>query len=129
MLPQPTIRKVLISFFLGVLASIWGLVVPAYNGTTAGEIPVNRESSSQAEMPVHPGQRRTLAEVNGPAAYVWLAIPVMIAGMPIVFRSRAVRTLAAVLLMGWVAIGVASKGLFYIPSSMFMVWSALGKSA
>jgi hypothetical protein len=42
--PQSTIRKVLISFFLAVLASVWGLVAPAYTGTTVREIPVNRES-------------------------------------------------------------------------------------
>jgi len=122
---------VLISFFLAVLASVWGLVAPAYTGTTAREIPVNRESSSppQTETPVHHVQRTTLAEVNGPGSYLLLAIPVIVAGMPLLFRSRAVRILSAVLLMGWVVIGVASIGLFYIPSAIIMVWSALGKSA
>jgi hypothetical protein len=129
--PQFTIRKVLISFFLAVLASVWGLVAPAYTGTTVRETPVSRESSSppQAETPVHPAHRTTLAEVNGHGTYLLLAIPVIVAGMPLLFRSRAVRILSAVLLMGWVVIGVASIGLFYIPSAVMMVWSALGKSA
>jgi hypothetical protein len=129
--PQSTIRKVLVSFFLAALASVWGLVAPAYTGTTVREIPVNRESSSppQTETPVHPVQRTTLAEVNGPGTYLWLAIPVVVAGMPLLFQSRAVRILSAVLLMGWVVIGVASMGLFYIPSAAMMVWSALEKAA
>ena len=128
--PQSTIRTVLISFFLALLASLWGLVAPAYTGTTAREIPANQESSPlQTETPVHPVQRTTLAETNGPGTYLLLAIPVIVAGMPLVFRSRAVRMLSAVLLLGWVAIGVASIGLFYIPSAFVMAWSALGKSA
>ena len=129
--PQSTIRTVLISFFLALLASVWGLMAPAYTGRTAREIPANQESSSpsQTETPVHPVQRTTLAEANGPRTYLLLAIPVIVAGMPLIFRSRAVRMLSAVLLLGWVAIGVASIGLFYIPSAVVMVWSALGNSA
>jgi hypothetical protein len=37
--------------------------------------------------------------------------------------------LSAVLLLGWVAIGVTSIGLFYMPSAVMMVRSALRKSA
>jgi hypothetical protein len=129
--PQSTIRKVLISFFLAVLASVWGLVAPAYTGTTVREIPVNRESSStpQTETSVPPVQRLRLAEVNGPRTYFLLAIPVIIAGMPLLLRSRTVRVSSAVLLLCWVVIGVSSIGLFYCPSAAMMVWSALEKAA
>jgi hypothetical protein len=129
--PQSTIRKVLISFFLAVLASVWGLVAPAYTGTTVREIPVNRESSStpQTETSVPPVQHLRLAEVNGPRTYFLLAIPVAVAGLPLLFRSRAVRVLSAVLITGWVVISVTSIGLFYIPSAAMMIWSALGESA
>jgi hypothetical protein len=98
---------------------------------SCGEIPANREPSSppQTETPVHPEQHATLAEVNGPGTYLLLAIPITVAGMPLLFRSRAVRILSAVLILGWIVIGVASIGLFYIPSAVMMVWSALGKSA
>jgi hypothetical protein len=128
---QSTIRTVLISFFLALLASLWGLVAPAYTGRTAREIPAKEETSSplQTETPVHPVQRTTLAETNGPGTYFVLAIPVIVAGMPLLFRSRAVRMLSAVLLLVWVAIGIASIGLFYIPSAVVMVWSVLGKAA
>jgi hypothetical protein len=128
---QVTTRKVLISFLLAVLASVSGLVAPAYTGMTAREVPVNRESSSpsQTETPVHPVQHATLAEVNGPRSYFLFVIPVAFAALPLLFRSRAIRMLSAVLITGWVVIGAASIGLFYIPSAVMMGWSALGKSA
>ena len=124
-------RKVLISFLLAVLASVSSLVAPAYTGLTVREISVNRESSSppQTATPVHPVRHATPAEVNGPGAYFWLAIPVAVAGLPLLLRSRAVRILSAVLITGWVLIAAASVGLFYIPSAVMMVWSARGESA
>ena len=127
---QFTMRKVLISFVLAVLASVSSLVAPAYTGLTVREIPVDRESSSppQTETPVHPVRHATLAEVNGPGAYFWLAAPVAVTGLPLLFRSRAVRILSAMLITGWVLIASASIGLFYIPSAVMMVWSARGKS-
>jgi hypothetical protein len=124
--PQFTMRKVLISFSLAVLASVSSLLAPAYTGITRWRIPVNREASSppQNEMVRH----ATLAEVNGTATYFLLAIPVAVAGLPLLFRSRAVRILSAVLITGWAVVGAASIGLFYIPSAVMMVWSAFGKS-
>jgi hypothetical protein len=124
-------RKTLISFLLAVLASVSSLVAPAYTGMTVREVPVNRESHSlaQAETPLQPVRYATLAEINGPGTYFLLAIPVAFAGLPLLFRSRAVSILAAVLIAGWVVIGAASVGLFYIPSAAMMIWSALGKSA
>ena len=126
---QFTTRKVLISFLLAVLASVSSLVAPAYTGLTVREIPVNGESSSppQTETPVHP-VHATLAEVNGPGTYFLLTIPVAVAGLPLLVRSRAVRILSAVLITGWVVIGAASIGLFYVPSAVMMVCSAHGKS-
>jgi hypothetical protein len=131
MLLQFTMRKVLISFLLAILASASSLVAPAYTGLTVREIPVNRESSSptQTETPVHPVRHATLAEVNGPGTYFLLTIPVAVAGLPLLLRSRAVRTLSAVLITGWVLITSASIGLFYVPSAVMMAWSARGKSA
>jgi hypothetical protein len=128
---QFTMRKVLISFLLAILASVSSLVAPAYAGLTVREIPVNRESPSppQTETPVHPVRHATLAEVNGPGTYFFLTIPVALACLPLLVRSRAVRILSAVLITGWVVIGATSIGLFYIPSAVIMVWSARGKSA
>jgi hypothetical protein len=127
---QFTTRKVLISFLLAVLASVSNLVAPTYTGMTVREISVNRDSSPpQAEPPLHPARHARLAEVNGPGTYFLLAIPVAFAGLPLVFRSRAIRILSAVLITAWFVVGAASIGLFYIPSAVMMIWSALGKSA
>jgi hypothetical protein len=128
---QFTMRKVLISFLLAVLASASSLVAPAYTGLTVREIPVNREPSSppQTETPVLPVRHATLAGVNGPGTYFLLTIPVAVAGLPLLLRSRSIRILSAVLITGWVLIASASIGLFYIPSAVMMVWSARGKSA
>jgi hypothetical protein len=126
---QSNLRKVLISFSLAVLASVSMLVVPTYTGIATREIPVKRESSvpPQTETPVHPLRHIPLAELGGAGTYFLLAIPVAVAGLPVLFRSRAVRVLSAVLLTGWVIVGAASIGLFYIPSAVMMVWSVLGK--
>ncbi|HEX4921781.1 MAG TPA: hypothetical protein VFV92_13710 [Candidatus Bathyarchaeia archaeon] len=137
MTPVPTVtgkagsmRKVLISFLLAVLASVSSLVVPAYTGLTVRENPANGEPSSppQTKTPVHPVRHATLAEVNGPRTYFLLTIPVAVAGLPLLVRSRGVRILSAVLITGWVLIAAASIGLFYIPSGVMMIWSALGTS-
>jgi hypothetical protein len=127
---QFTPRKVLIAFSLAVLASVASLVVPAYTGITRSQAPVNREASSppQNETPVHPASHATLSDVNGPGIYFLLAIPVAIAGLPLLFRSQAVRILSAVLIAAWVVAGAASVGLFYIPSAVMMGWAAFGKS-
>ena len=68
-------------------------MAPVYTGLTAREIPVNGESSSppQTETPVHLVRDATLAEVNGPGTYFWLTIPVAVAVLPLLVRSRAVR--------------------------------------
>jgi hypothetical protein len=47
----------------------------------------------------------TLAEVNGHGAYLVLGIPVIVAGMPLLLRSRTGRVLSAALLLCGVVIG------------------------
>jgi hypothetical protein len=49
-------------------------------------------------------------------------------GLPLLFRTRTVRLLCAVLIVCWVVLGAASIGLFYIPSAIVMAWSAMVKS-
>jgi putative effector of murein hydrolase LrgA (UPF0299 family) len=80
-------------------------------------------------MLVHPARHATLAEVNGAGTYFVLAIPVAVAGLPLLFRSRAIRILSAVAITCWVVVGAASIGLFYIPSAIMIVWSVFGKAA
>jgi hypothetical protein len=123
------VRKVLISFSLAVLATVSSVVVPVYSGLTRRETPAEEAfSSPQNQMPVYSGPLARLAEVNGVGTYFLLAIPVALAGLPLLFRSRAIRILSAVLITGGVVVGAASVGLFYIPSAVMMVWAASGKS-
>jgi uncharacterized membrane protein len=63
----------------------------------------------------------TLAGVNGPRVYVVLAIPVIMASLPLLVRSKAARLLSALLLTGFVVVGLASVGLFYVPSAISMI--------
>jgi hypothetical protein len=120
-------RKVLISFSLAVLASVSSLVAPVYAGLSQRETPVQDTSSPlQSQTPIHSGPFARLAEINGAGTYFVLAIPVALAGLPLLFRSRAIRILSAALIMAWVIVGAASIGLFYLPSAVMMVWAALG---
>jgi hypothetical protein len=123
-------RRALISFSLAVLASISSLVVPAYTGMTRWEVPARREVSPPPpqETLVHPARNATLVEGDGPRTYLLLAIPVAVAGLPLLLRFRAARILSAALIAGWVVVSAASIGLFYIPSAVVMVWAAFGKS-
>jgi lipid-binding SYLF domain-containing protein len=66
--------------------------------------------------------------VNGPKLYYVLAIPVVIAGVPLLLRARTVRVVSALLLMGWVVAGSASVGLLYLPSAVMMILAARVKS-
>ena len=128
---QFTMRKVLISFLLAVLASVSSLVAPAYTALTTRETPANTESSSphQPETPVHLVRHATLAKVNGPRTYFLVSIPVAVAGLPLLVRSRAVRILSAALITVWVVVEATSIGLFYVPSAVMMVWSVRRKPA
>lgn len=120
-------RSALISFLLAVLASAAWLVLPAYTGTT-GTMRVSGDS--RVPVPEESYVRHAkVAEVNGPRTYALLAFPVVVAGLPLLFRRRAIRSLAAAVLTGWVVISAASLGVFYIPSAIVMIWSALTKSA
>jgi hypothetical protein len=121
---------VLISFLLAIAVFGLGLFVPAYSGVSGGGSSVVQESGVPAQrgMSEH-HSRATLAEVNGGKIYPLLAIPVFVAGLPLLFRLRAVRIFSAVLLFGFVLIGAASIGLFYIPSAIAMAWSAVTESA
>jgi hypothetical protein len=109
-------RKATISFLLAVLASVLSLTLPMYNGQTS----LRRSGEAGTVEARH----ETLSGVNGPVVRYVLAIPVLIAGVPILLRFRAIRTISAVLLAGWVVIGAASIGLFYLPSAITMIVAA-----
>lgn len=108
---------VAISFLLAVLASISLFVIPSY-----------KEETEDSSLRAPSIRYRTLLSVNGPKVFFILAVPVVISGVPLVFRARIVRVVSAVLLASSVLIGAASVGLFYIPSAVMMFLAALDKN-
>lgn len=94
------------AFVLACIASIVFSVVPTY---TSGP-------------PLH---RETLAHVNGTAAYVLLAIPVLFAALPLVVQPRWARILSTAVLFALVIAGIASVGVLYAPAAAMMIWATL----
>jgi hypothetical protein len=101
----------LISFGLAVAVSGLLLVLPTYSGWSS-------ESPSVQ-------QHATLLQVNGPRALIALAIPVLIALVPVLLPKRWVRLLAALVLAAFVVVGGFSIGLFYAPSAFVMLMAGL----
>jgi hypothetical protein len=113
------VRKATISFLLAVVASVLSLTVSLYSGKARLQHP--------GEPSTYPVRHETLISVNGPLVCYILAMPVIIAGVPILLRFRAARIFSAILLLGVVVIGAASIGLFYLPSAITMVMAASEK--
>jgi len=116
-----SMRNVTLSFLLVALASFLSLALPLYRGRTTLQ-PFGEPSAVQV-------RNETLASINGPKIYYRLAMPVIIAGLPLLLRFRAVRIISAVWLTGWAVIGIASIGVFYLPGAITMVLAASEKPA
>lgn len=125
--------KVAASFLLAVLASALLLAIPVYSARRSTQQGALR-GRQELRVPQHNEPRAnevrhaTLQTVNNTRIYYILAIPAIIAGMPLLLRAKAVRVLGAVLLVGWVVIGFVSVGLFYLPSAIMMILAASAKS-
>jgi hypothetical protein len=113
------VPKATIAFLLAVLASVLSLTLPLYRGQTSFQ--------RSGEPSTHQVRHETLLSVDGPLIFYILAMPVIIAGAPILLRFRAVRIISAILLLGGVVIGAASIGFFYLPSAIMMVMAASEK--
>jgi hypothetical protein len=116
-----SVRKATLSFLLAALTSLLSLLLPLYGGQSTLQHP-GKASALEARP-------ETLPSINGPMIYYELAIPVIVAGLPLLLRFRAVRLVCAALLTGWVVIGAASIGMFYLPSATMMVLAASESSA
>jgi len=110
---------------LAIIASLVLLLVPMYTQA--------RMTSGGVEQVNHP----TLLEVNGPSILVPLLIPVVLTALPLLIHGRArisVSVLTTAVLAGFVFMGSASIGWFYVPAlaaalaaviaNLFMVRSA-----
>ena len=103
-----------ISFGLAVAVSGLFLVLPTYS---IGSL----ESPSLGLA--------TLLQVNGPRALIALAIPVLIALVPVLLPKWWVRLVAGLVLAAFVVVAGFSIGLFYFPSATFMLFAGLLSSA
>jgi hypothetical protein len=118
----PVNRLVLfLPLLLAVVATVVLLVVP-----TGREESI---STGPSGVTIRSSRSTTLVQSDGLDVLVLLAIPVVLTGLPLVFRRprwRRVALLAAsVLLLVLVVLGAASIGLFYLPAAVAMVIAAV----
>ena len=99
-----------ISFGLAVAVSGLFLVLPTYSTGSSASPSVGHA---------------TLLEVNGPGALITLAVPAMIALVPLLIPKWWVRIVAGVVLGAFVVVGSPSIGLFYFPSAVIMLMAGL----
>lgn len=102
----------LLAAVLAATATAWLLVAPVYAGLSEDSMGNRSET------------RATLLEVNGPQVLVVLAIPVVLACLPLLATGRAwqpVSILATVTLGVVVALGILSIGIFYAPAAMALL--------
>jgi hypothetical protein len=114
-------RKAIISFVLALIASVLSLLVPLYMQETR----LQRFLEPSTFKVMH----ETVLGVNGPMVLYLVAVPVIVAGAPILLSFRAVRMISAILLTSCVVVGAASIGMFYIPSAVAMFGAVRKKPA
>jgi hypothetical protein len=99
-----------ISFGLTLAVSCLLLVMPVYSSWSS-ESPSVRHS--------------TLLDVNGPRILIALAIPVLIAMVPVLFPKFWVRLVAGLALAALAVVAGFTVGLFYFPSAVLMLLAGL----
>jgi hypothetical protein len=95
------------SLLFAAAAAVFLLVVPVYTGS----FPNGRFSA-------------TLVQVNGTWSIIPVLFPAALALAALVFRKRAVRVIAAILIGGFAIVSGFSIGLFYFPSAAAMLLAA-----
>lgn len=128
---------VLASFALVCVAAAFLAFAPAMvvsqgsSQTTSGRSTLGG-SASPAPQTSHlrTQETRTLPEAQGWASLAVVAVPPLVASaLPLLSRGRrtalVLRTVAAVLLWGWVVLGALSIGIFYLPSAILMLVAAI----
>ena len=93
-----------------IAATIWCLLAPLYT-----------VKSSESPIEGH----ATLLEVNGARAIPALALPVLLAGIPVLFPKRGLCGAAALMLLAFSILGGFSVGLFYLPSAALLLTAFL----
>jgi hypothetical protein len=97
-------RLIAVSFGLAIAAAAFLLVWPIYSGFDGTRT-----------------THATLLQVNGPRVVVPVVFPILILLFPLIFRRRAVRIIATILIGGFVLVSGFSIGVFYLPAAVTML--------
>jgi hypothetical protein len=123
----PHQKLVLASAALCVLASAFLLFWPA--GVVSESGSGTTTSGGDGGDDTRTTETRPLVGEIGTADVVFFAVPVVIAGLPLLVRRRrpaiAARGISAALLFLWVLLLAFAGGNFYIPSTVLMVIAAV----
>lgn len=113
-----------VAALLGVAAAIVMCTVPLYSVTSSS---VSSSGGSHAGS-----SSQTVLQVMGTGYLVVLLAPAVLAAIPLLLRGRAASIaalVAAVLIGGFVVLGIMSIGLFYLPCAVFAIIAAAMPSA
>jgi len=110
-----------VAVLLGVVATLWLLLVPSYAGMSEVSTVGGLSSSSARGV-------ATLVEANGPWALIPLLVPITLLVAPVVGRRaaarRAITRASAVLLTAFVVVASFSIGLLFFPAAVAL-WVAV----
>ena len=113
---------------LSIIAALWATAValfflfgPVY-ATSTSEYSVTVSSGQVATSPERMGHA-TGVQANGPQIAFVLAIPVVLALLPLAFRKhlRAAFLAAGALSLAFCVVGAMSVGMFYVPSALLLL--------
>jgi hypothetical protein len=112
-----------LSLLLALAAAGGLLVVPVYTGVRATAV------APEAARATTELRYATLVEVNGARVLPLLALPVVLAGLPLAFNSTGWRTVgragSALLLTAFALVTGFSIGLLFLPSAAAMIAAAI----
>ncbi|MFC8597202.1 MULTISPECIES: hypothetical protein [unclassified Isoptericola] len=129
----PARIAVVVTLGLALAGFAAAAVLPVYAGTTTES--TTSGSVTGAVTTTTTDATATLAQVNGPGVLVVLAVPVLVAALPLLARRasafRALRVTTAVLLPVLTLVGAMSVGVFFAPAALAAVVAAAlpGRSA
>ncbi|WP_163544726.1 hypothetical protein [Occultella kanbiaonis] len=99
-----------VAFVLAAVAFVVLVFVPIFL------VPGQDATESAADI-----ERISLIALSGPAVLGVLAVPVLLAGLPLVVKGRITAVLTAVLLIAFALFTLLGIGVFYIPAALTAV--------
>ena len=105
-----------LTLLVAVVTSTALLFAPTYSTASCGAVANGPEICTTG--------RESILEHEGIGAVAILAIPVLVATVPVIFGKRGVATTAAVVLSALTLLGAASFGLFFLPTAA-LSWFAV----